>query len=240
MTFDPKPSDPIVVLTGAGISKESGLDTFRDAGGAWSRWRMEDVCTPEGFRHTPHLMHEFYNGRRREAAQAQPNAAHIALAALERGWPGGVLVVTQNVDDLHERGGSKNLIHMHGTLLRSFCAKCDHHMDVTGDQSERDVCPKCGQAGGLRPDIVFFGEIPHRMDRIVDALNECRLFVSIGTSGNVHPAAGFVQQAASVGATTIELNLEPSLGVSNFDAAIHGPATEIVPAFVDELSSLVK
>lgn len=229
------PTDSIVILTGAGISKESGLDTFRDAGGAWARYSMEDVCTPEGFQRNPALLHEFYNGRRRALDEVQPNAAHLALARLEAEWTGPVLVVTQNVDDLHERGGSRNLIHMHGELLRGFCAHCGHHLPVTGDLSAADVCPACGKPGGLRPDIVFFGEVPYQMERIVEALGRCELFMSIGTSGNVYPAAGFVAEAGNAGAYTVELNLEPSLGASMFDETIHGPATEVVPAFVERI-----
>lgn len=235
MMFELAPTDPIVILTGAGISKESGLDTFRDADGVWARYSMEDVCSPQGFARNPALVHEFYNNRRSALAGVSPNAAHHALARLEREWKGEVLVVTQNVDDLHERAGSRNLIHMHGELLKAFCVHCDHHMDATADLAVTDVCPGCGRAGGLRPDIVFFGEMPYEMERIMDALFECYLFISVGTSGNVYPAAGFVAEARSSGAKTVELNLEPSLGVSMFETTIHGPATEVVPAFVNEL-----
>jgi NAD-dependent deacetylase len=229
------PGDSIVILTGAGISKESGLDTFRDTGGAWAKYDMEKVCTPQGFARYTDLSHEFYNGRRQMLTEVEPNAAHKALARLEQAWPGPVLVVTQNIDDLHERGGSSNLIHMHGELLSAFCQHCGHHLRVTGTLSKADACPSCGRAAGLRPDIVFFGEMPYQMERIMEALAECRLFISIGTSGNVYPAAGFVAEAAANGATTVELNLEPSLGASMFDEAIQGPATDLVPTFVDNL-----
>jgi NAD-dependent deacetylase len=233
--IDLAPTDSIVILTGAGISKESGLDTFRDAGGAWARYSMEDVCTPDGFRRNPALLHEFYNGRRRALAEVEPNAAHRALARLEAEWTGPVLLVTQNVDDLHERGGSVRPLHMHGELRRGFCVHCDHHFEVSGDLSAGDVCPACKRPGGLRPDIVFFGEVPYEMERIAVALDDCALFLSIGTSGHVYPAAGFVAEAVSAGAYTVELNLEPSLGASMFDRTIHGPATDVVPAFVDAL-----
>lgn len=228
----------IVILTGAGISKESGLDTFRDADGIWSKVRIEDVATPEAFARDPVRVHGFYNARRRSLLNpaVQPNAAHAALARLEAEWPGTVLLVTQNIDDLHERAGSRDLIHMHGEMLKALCELCDASSPWRDDLSEDAICPRCGSAGGLRPDVVWFGEMPYEMDRIFAALARCDLFVSIGTSGNVYPAAGFVQEARMVaGAHTVELNLEPSSGVTDFAEARHGPATEIVPAFVDDV-----
>ena len=225
----------IVVLTGAGLSAESGLGTFRDRGGLWEEFDLEAVATPQGFARNPARVHEFYNLRRRCLGAAQPNAAHLALARLEREHPGEVLTVTQNVDPLHEAAGSKNLIHMHGELARALCATCDKSYEWTGDLSTETVCATCGRAGAMRPDVVWFGEMPREMDRIYEALVACDLFVSIGTSGSVYPAAGFVAEARSIGAHTVELNLEPSDGASLFAEAHYGPATEIVPRFVDRL-----
>ena len=221
----------IVVLTGAGISRESGLSTFRDPDGIWAQVRLEDLATPQAFARDPARVHAFYNARRAQLARVEPNAAHFALARLEREWPGPVLLVTQNVDDLHDRAGSKPL-HMHGELLRARCLACAAMMPWTADLSTSTPCPECGIAA-LRPDIVWFGEMPMGMDRIVTALDECGLFVSVGTSGTVYPAAGFVADA--VHARTVELNLEPSAGSALFDEAYHGPATQVVPAFVERL-----
>ncbi|MGK9230784.1 NAD-dependent deacylase [Inquilinus limosus] len=234
-----EPGDPIVILTGAGISKESGLDTFRDAGGVWTRYRLEDVATPEAFARDPELVHGFYNARRRTLADpsVQPNAAHAALVRLERDWPGPVLLVTQNVDDLHERAGSRRLIHMHGELGRIRCLSCDHGCAWAGDLSIDTPCPSCGEAGGMRPDMVWFGEMPLAMAEIEAALAGCRLFVSIGTSGTVYPAAAFVHQALDAGALTVELNLEPGQVSDLFEIRRHGPATRLVPGFVDTLLS---
>ena len=236
-----KPTDSIVILTGAGISKESGLDTFRCAGGIWSQVDLEDVATPEGFARDPALVHRFYNDRRRGLRDpaVQPNAAHLALAELERRWKGDLLLVTQNIDDLHERAGSQTLIHMHGELNAVFCRHCRHRLERwTGDLSVEHVCPSCARKGGMRPDVVWFGEMPYQMERIYRALGACDLFLSIGTSGNVYPAAGFVAEARSAGALTVELNLEPSAGASLFTDSVNGPATEVVPAFVNELLNL--
>jgi len=230
----------IVVLTGAGISKESGLDTFRDKDGIWSKVRLEDVATPDGFRRDPARVHAFYNARRRNLAEGgiHPNPAHQALARLEREWPGPVLVVTQNIDDLHERAGSANLIHMHGELLKIRCGKCASPFAWAGDLGVGDKCPDCHRVGSLRPHVVWFGEMPLDMERILDALEDCALFVSIGTSGHVYPAAGFVQTVRAQGrAHTIELNLEPSEGASLFRESRLGPASQVVPAFVGELLS---
>lgn len=224
----------IVILTGAGISAESGLRTFRASDGLWEEHRIEDVATPEGFARDPALVHRFYNQRRAAAAAALPNAAHQALARLEAAGAHHLLVVTQNVDDLHERAGTRNLIHMHGTLTGALCAACDHRWPAPAAMQPADPCPACG-AAATRPDIVWFGEMPYRMDEIWAALRAADLFVSVGTSGNVYPAAGFVADARHGGVATLELNLEPSQGTRLFDEARHGPATQVVPAWVDEM-----
>ena len=229
---------PIVILTGAGISKESGLHTFRDPDGIWAKYDISDVATPDAFIANPDLVHHFYNDRRAALLDSniQPNAAHHALARLESEWPGDVLLVTQNIDDLHGRAGSKNLIHMHGELLKIRCNHCDLLTAWADDLAKGTACPSCGKAGGLRPHVIWFGEMPLEMDRIYTALGDCGLFMSIGTSGNVYPAAGFVQIAhEEAGAETVELNLEPSTGATLFDHSTYGPATELVPAFVDAL-----
>jgi NAD-dependent deacetylase len=224
----------LVVLTGAGISRESGLATFRDAGGLWEGERVEDVATPEGFRRDPARVHAFYNARRAQLGAVKPNAAHRALAGLERAWGargGDFLLVTQNVDDLHERAGSQRLLHMHGSLRRARCLRCHGVAAWSGDMGTGSVCPACGRTGGMRPDIVWFGEVPMGMGEIGTALDACGLFVSIGTSGSVWPAAGFVAEV-SRRAHTVELNLEPSAGTALFDEARHGPASRLVPEFV--------
>ncbi len=223
----------IVILTGAGISRESGLDTFRDAGGIWDRVRIEDVATPQAFARDPARVHAFYNARRAQLPGVQPNAAHLALARLERAFAGDVLLVTQNVDDLHERAGSTRLLRMHGALNRARCTVCHATPAWTGPTETDTPCPACGRAA-LRPDVVWFGEMPLHMDEIERALARCDLFVSIGTSGTVYPAAGFVTIAGER-AETLELNLEPSDVSSRFDACRTGPATLLVPALVDEL-----
>lgn len=236
---DPSPQN-IVVLTGAGISKESGLSTFRDADGIWSKVRVEDVATPEAFARDPAGVHAFYNARRSKLAEGEvePNAAHRALARLEAEWPADVFIVTQNIDDLHEQAGSRNLLHMHGELLKVRCNACSDVVPWTEDLSVEEACNHCGLAGGLRPHVVWFGEMPIDMDRIYQALDRCRLFLSIGTSGNVYPAAGFVAHVGEGGlAHTAELNLEPSEGATLFAEAHYGPATEVVPAYVDKVLS---
>lgn len=228
---------PIVVLTGAGISKESGLETFRDPDGIWARVRIEDVATPEAFARDPARVHAFYNARRRGLVdpRIQPNPAHVALARLEAQWQAPVLVVTQNIDDLHERAGTKNLRHIHGELLKSRCAGCGDVVACRADLDTASVCAACGAAGRLRPHVVWFGEMPFDLEQVYGALQGCGMFISIGTSGNVYPAAGFVEEARAHGARTVELNLEPSAGRSLFAEAEHGPAAAIVPAFVDRL-----
>ena len=226
----------IVILTGAGISAESGIDTFRDGGGLWEQHRVEDVATPEAFVRDPDLVLRFYD-QRREAIQAkQPNAAHEAIARLDAEWDGELLVVTQNVDDLHERAGARRVLHMHGTHLNAWCTACDARSRWTGPMIDRPPCPACGTPA-LRPDVVWFGEMPYQMDRIYRALANCDLFVSIGTSGAVYPAAGFVQEAKRHGAQTLELNLEPSEGSHWFDVSRHSKAGELVPEWVEEMLS---
>ncbi|TAN53021.1 MAG: NAD-dependent protein deacylase [Rhodospirillales bacterium] len=230
----------IVILTGAGISKESGLDTFRDKDGIWSKVRLEDVATPEGFAANPGLVHDFYNARRRQLQDQAiiPNLAHLALAQLERQNGNQVLIVTQNIDDLHERAGSQNLIHMHGEILKARCLMCGSVLPWKDDIEVHTPCPACARAGGLRPHVVWFGEMPLEMERIYQELAACDLFVSIGTSGNVYPAAGFVAEARRWGkAHTVELNLEPSEGASHFAERICGPASQVVPDFVARLLS---
>ena len=225
----------IVILTGAGVSVESGLATFRGPDGLWEGHRVEDVCTPEAFARDPELVHAFYDARRAKLRTVQPNAAHHALARLDAEWLGELLLVTQNVDDLHERAGSKRLIHMHGELTKGWCLACDERFVWTGPMGEGAVCPVCQADGEVRPDIVWFGEMPYDMERIDDAVRACDLFVSIGTSGAVYPAAGFVQTARYCGATTLEINLEPSIGSTYFDESRIGRAGDLVPPWVAEV-----
>jgi NAD-dependent deacetylase len=225
----------IVILTGAGISAESGLATFRGSDGLWEGHRVEDVATPEAFRRDPALVQAFYDARRAKLAEVEPNAAHRALARLDAEWPGELLIVTQNLDDLHERAGAKRLLHMHGELRSAWCLACEARLRWEADLAEKPPCPSCGAAGKLRPDIVWFGEMPYGMDRIDRALMEADLFVSIGTSGNVYPAAGLVQTARHVGACTLEMNLEPSMGSFLFGESRTGPAGALVPAWVEEM-----
>lgn len=225
----------IIALTGAGLSAESGIPTFRDAGGIWAQYDYRQVATPEGFAANPSLVHEFYNMRRAQHAMVKPNAAHRALARLEREHEGELLIVTQNVDALQEAAGSRKLIHMHGELLKAWCLHCNARAPWTGMLAVTTCCPSCEKPGGLRPDVVWFGEMPYQMERIERAIEDADLFISIGTSGNVYPAAGFVHLAQRAGAHTVELNLEASEGSRLFDERHHGPATIVVPAFVDRL-----
>ncbi|MEO8176539.1 MAG: NAD-dependent deacylase [Sphingomicrobium sp.] len=225
----------LMILTGAGVSAESGVATFRGPDGLWEGHRVEDVCTPEAFERDPALVHAFYDERRAKLGTIGPNAAHDALARLDREWPGELLLVTQNVDDLHERAGSQRLLHMHGELKRGWCLACGQRFAWDGAIGEGAACPNCGQVGAVRPDIVWFGEMPYAMERIEGALRGCDLFVSIGTSGAVYPAAGFVQTARHCGADTLELNLEPSQGSMFFHESRIGRAGELVPAWVDSL-----
>jgi NAD-dependent deacetylase len=224
----------ITVLTGAGISAESGVPTFRDAHGLWEGHRVEEVATPEAFDLQPSVVHRFYDDRRAALGGVEPNDAHRALARLEDALGDDLLVVTQNIDDLHERGGSSRVLHMHGELRSALCRACGARLRWADPLAHRPPCPRCGVTE-LRPDVVWFGEIPYEMDRIQDALERTDLFVSIGTSGAVYPAAGFVQYAARRGARTLELNLQPSEGTHLFDDARHGPASALVPAWVDEV-----
>jgi NAD-dependent deacetylase len=224
----------IVILTGAGVSAESGVPTFRGPDGLWEGHRVEDVATPQAFRRNPHLVQRFYDERRAALGRVAPNAAHMALARLDAEWPGEFLLVTQNVDDLHDRAGSRRLLHMHGELKRALCTGCGAAPGWHGTLSDNPACPRCGEAR-LRPDIVWFGEMPYRMAEIHRTIEAADLFVSIGTSGAVYPAAGFVGLASAAGARTLELNLEASAGTPLFDEARHGPAGLLVPAFVDDL-----
>jgi len=228
----------IVVLTGAGISRESGLHTFRDADGIWATVRIEDVATPDAFRRDPVRVQEFYNTRRRNLLRNDiaPNPAHLALAEFEVGWAGEFLLVTQNIDDLHERAGSRNLIHMHGEMLKVRCDRCGNITEWRDDLFVETPCRACGELGTMRPHVVWFGEMPLEMERIYVALEACDLFVSIGTSGNVYPAAGFVQSARMAGARTVELNLEPSEGATLFEEAVYGPAGTVVPEWFGRLA----
>jgi NAD-dependent deacetylase len=228
----------IVVLTGAGISKESGLDTFRCADGIWSKVNLEDVATPDGFARNPKLVHAFYNARREKLGDPAiaPNPAHAALARLEAEWPGEVLLVTQNIDDLHERAGSRAPVHMHGELAKVRCQGCDSVLDWREALGVEDTCRACRRSGALRPHVVWFGEMPLELERIYRALDECVLFLSVGTSGNVYPAAGFVSHVRMyTQAHTVELNLEPSTGATLFAETLYGPASVMVPAFVDRV-----
>jgi NAD-dependent deacetylase len=226
----------VVVLTGAGISAESGVPTFRDADGLWEGHRVEDVATPEAFMRDPDTVQRFYDARRAALAGVEPNPAHRALARLEQWLGDDLLVVTQNIDDLHERAGSTRVLHMHGELLSALCAACEGRSPWTAELLGGPGCPQC-DATALRPDVVWFGEVPYELDRIFEALETCDLFVSIGTSGAVHPAAGFVRAARAYGARTLELNLLPSEGSLFFHEARQGPAGELVPAWVEDLLS---
>lgn len=228
----------LFILTGAGISADSGLGTFRDKDGTglWARFDPMALATPEAFARNPDAVHEFYNLRRRNLLGARPNAAHEALARLDAACDaagGALTLVTQNIDDLHERGGARRVIHMHGELLKTRCDACDALRSQDGDLSTGEVCQDCGRAGTLRPHVVWFGETPLFMEEIGAALRTADLFVAIGTSGSVYPAAGFVAAACFYGARTCEINLEPSDNAAVFDERIYGPASEVVPAWVD-------
>ena len=228
----------IVVLTGAGISAESGIRTFRDTGGLWEDHSIEDVATPQGYGANPALVLGFYNARRAQLSTVKPNQAHKALARLEKGLTaagGRLTIVTQNVDDLHERGGAQNIIHMHGELLSQWCRACNNKFKSAESFTVKSPCPKCEAIGKVRPDIVWFGEMPYLMDEIEAHIMDCDLFVSIGTSGAVYPAAGYVQVARQMQKQTLEINLEPSEGSYHFHESRLGKAGELVPAWVDEV-----
>ena len=231
-------SNSIVILTGAGISKESGLETFRDEGGLWSQVRVEDVATPEAYERDPAHVLNFYNMRRESMRRGniQPNSAHLALAELEQTWPDEVLIVTQNIDNLHEQAGSQNILHMHGEILKARCAACGHVLVWEEPLCLKNNCNTCGTVGRMRPNVVWFGETPLFLDEIYAAVERCRLFISIGTSGHVYPAAGLVQHVRMRGVGhTVELNLEASEGATQFAETHYGKATEVVPAYVQKL-----
>ena len=227
------PDPKLVVLSGAGLSAESGLGTFRDKGGVWTQYDLAEVATPEGFAADPVKVQGFYNARRKNMAEASPNAAHFALAELSQKMGSDLCLVTQNIDDLLERAGAPNVLHMHGELARALCDRCGHRWDAPADMRATDPCPACGVAA-TRPDVVWFGEIPYFMDEILEALGRCATFVSIGTSGTVYPAAGFVSEARAAGAETIELNLDLTTPGHAFDTQIAGPASKVVPRWVEE------
>ncbi|MEM9709346.1 MAG: NAD-dependent deacylase [Pseudomonadota bacterium] len=221
----------IVILTGARVSAESGLGTFRDAGGLWAEYPLEEVATPEGFARDPAKVHRFYNARRANALGAAPNAAHFALARLGEAHGVDLTLVTQNIDDLHERAGSGGVIHMHGEVMRALCSVCGARWGAPREMAASDPCPEC-RAQATRPDVVWFGEMPYHMEAIGAALESADLFVAIGTSGVVYPAAGFVAEASRAGADTLEINLEASDVAGVFERVILGPATETVPQWV--------
>lgn len=225
----------IVVLTGAGISAESGLGTFRDKDGLWAKFDLAEVATPEGYARNPGRVLDFYNARRRGCHDAAPNPAHRALGRLALEYPGPLTLVTQNIDNLHERGGFADVIHMHGELMKALCGQCRHRWDWPVDMALTDHCPACGYEGRVRPDVVWFGEMPYHMEDIAQALAACDLFVAIGTSGSVYPAAGFVAEARACGAETLEINLEPSDNSGSFARRLIGPASDVVPGWVAEM-----
>lgn len=231
----------IVILTGAGISAESGIPVFRSESGLWEHERIEDVCVPEALQRNPQKVHDFYNKMRRSLVDKKPDDAHLAVAKLQREWPhvsgGNVTLVTQNIDDLHEKAGSVEVIHMHGALLSARCESCGASWYQNKDTSPGQPCPKCGRTGGVRPDIVFFEEMPHDMDLIERALAKCDLFLAVGTSGVVYPAAGFCRFAKNVGANCLEFNLDKSAVASDFDSGFYGKASKTLPKFVDALLS---
>lgn len=233
--FSNRHIERIVVLTGAGVSAESGLATFRDADGLWEQHDPMTIATPEAFARDPELVYRFYNARRNQLPEVQPNAAHHALARLQQAFAGNVFLVTQNVDDLHERGGSSQVCHMHGELGSMLCQSCAAVMPATTDYDGASRCPRCDAQGKLRPDIVWFGEMPYHMESIELQLADCDLFIAVGTSGVVYPAAGFVRQATMHGAMTVEVNKEISEVTGCFHQQRQGPATVEVAALVQEL-----
>lgn len=225
----------IVFLTGAGISAESGLATFRSENGLWNNHRVEDVATIEAYYRNPDYVHQFYNDMRPELLNAQPNPAHLAITELQQNYPAQIDVVTQNVDTLHEKAGNQNIYHIHGQINQIVCMNCGHVYETWGDISSEDKCEHCGIVGMLKPNIVFFGENLLYMNKVDRLLQKCDLFVSVGTSGVVYPAAGFVQIAKMFGADTMELNMETTSNNRLFDRHIYGPAGTTLPALVKEL-----
>lgn len=225
----------VVVLTGAGISAESGIRTLRDQNGLWEGCAVDQVATRIGFGRDPELVNRFYNQRRRQLPEVVPNAAHLALAELERSLGDDFLLVTQNIDDLHERAGSTRLIHMHGELLKKRCIWCNRLSSCTDDLSASDECEKCGREMGMRPDVVWFGEVPYGLERIHAALKGTEIFAAIGTSGVVEPASRFSAKARVYGARTIEINTADTAKSGDFDERLRGPASEIVPEWVEGL-----
>ncbi|MBM89249.1 MAG: NAD-dependent protein deacylase [Gammaproteobacteria bacterium] len=233
-----KKPESMVVLTGAGISAESGIETFRAKDGLWANHPVEEVATPEGFARNSQLVYRFYNERREQlmSEEIKPNNAHSALAKFEHDFGGSFLLVTQNIDDLHERAGSKNILHIHGELLKMRCSNSQIVFDIRESFDFDTHCQCCRSPGNLRPHVVWFGEMPFHMNQINMALGACDIFVAIGTSGNVYPAAGFYQNAKINNAQTVELNLEET--GSTFDTHIYGPASQVVPRFFEELLTL--
>jgi NAD-dependent deacetylase len=232
----------IFVLTGAGLSAESGLGTFRDTDGIWQQFKIEDYATPEAFARDPLKVQGFYNARRAGLVQANPNSAHQALADLQRAWAqkgGRVTLCTQNIDDLLEKAGAEEVVHMHGELAMAWCTFCDSRSQWVDDILPDSACPVCDAEGSLRPDVVWFGEMPYQMDMIYERLAEAELFVSIGTSGSVYPAAGFVNAAHAAGIPAMEINLEPSDNAAAFQRTRYGKASETVPAWVAEMIALL-
>lgn len=229
--------ESVVVLTGAGISAESGLPTFSGDGGLWEKYRVEDVASPRAFARDPLLVQRFYNTRRRRllASDVRPNPAHIALADFEQRFDGDFILVTQNIDHLHEQAGSAEVVHMHGELLKKRCQNCGRISEVKRDISIDQACDCCGERGTLRPHVVWFGEMPLEMDRIHQALRKCDVFLSVGTSGNVYPAAGFVEIVNASGGHSVEINLQPSAVQSSFSQKLYGPAGETLPQFLQQL-----
>lgn len=225
----------IVILTGAGISAESGLATFRASNGLWNNHKVEDVATIEAFERNPAYVHEFYNELKKELVKAKPNKAHLAITRLQKEYDANISVVTQNVDTLHEKAGNQNIYHIHGQINQAVCLNCGRILETFGDVDTETVCPHCHIAGMMKPNIVFFGENLLCMDKVDRLLSECDLFLSIGTSGVVFPAASFVQIAKYNNAKTYEFNLEPTSNNYFFDHHIYGPAGTTLPAFVDEM-----
>lgn len=225
----------IVILTGAGISAESGLATFRSENGLWNNHKVEDVATIEAYWRNPDYVHDFYNQMRPELFNAKPNAAHLAITKLQEKYNSNINVITQNIDTLHEKAGNKNVWHIHGQINQIVCMNCGHVFETWGDVSSEDSCPHCGISAMLKPNIVFFGENLLYMDKVDELLQTCDLFISVGTSGVVYPAAGFVQVAKFAGADTIEVNLEETSNNYLFDRHIYGKAGEVLPQLVQEL-----